>query len=73
MQVSETEDAVVLGGGTVGAGCGYSLRRSGLQPAILIEKRTLVDLTGLGLDRFDAAGNSRLGTDPIALPFPEHA
>jgi sarcosine oxidase subunit beta len=24
----------------------------------------------LGLDRFDAAGVSRLGTDPIALPFP---
>ena len=28
-------------------------------------------MTDLGLDRFDAAGHSRLGTDPIALPFPE--
>ena len=25
---------------------------------------------GVGLDRFDAAGRSRLATDPIALPFP---
>jgi sarcosine oxidase, subunit beta len=33
----------------------------------------VVDVTDLGLDRFDEAGNSRLGTDPIALPFPEHA
>jgi sarcosine oxidase subunit beta len=30
----------------------------------------LVDVTELGLDRFDAAGRSRLATDPIALPFP---
>ena len=34
---------------------------------------SVVDVADLGLDRFDAAGNSRLGTDPIALPFPEHA
>ena len=33
----------------------------------------VVDVADLGLDRFDAAGNSRLGTDPIALPFPEKA
>jgi len=33
----------------------------------------VVEVGDLGLDRFDAAGNSRLGTDPIALPFPEHA
>ncbi|HEX3493194.1 MAG TPA: FAD-binding oxidoreductase [Streptosporangiaceae bacterium] len=31
----------------------------------------VVDVTDLGLDRFDAAGHSKLGTDPIALPFPE--
>jgi sarcosine oxidase subunit beta len=30
----------------------------------------VVDTTQLGLDRFDEAGNSRLVTDPIALPFP---
>jgi sarcosine oxidase subunit beta len=31
----------------------------------------VVDVADLGLDRFDAAGHSRLATDPIALPFPE--
>jgi sarcosine oxidase subunit beta len=30
----------------------------------------LVDVTDLGLDRFDAEGRSRLEIDPIALPFP---
>jgi sarcosine oxidase, subunit beta len=39
----------------------------------LVGTTDVVDVSDLGLDRFDAAGNSRLGTDPIALPFPEHA
>jgi sarcosine oxidase, subunit beta len=30
----------------------------------------VTDVAALGLDRFDEAGNSKLGTDPIALPFP---
>src|SRR5712691_1973985 len=30
----------------------------------------VVDTSQLGLDRFDDQGNSRLATDPIALPFP---
>jgi sarcosine oxidase subunit beta len=33
----------------------------------------VVDVRDLGLDRFDAAGRSRLSTDPIALPFPVSA
>lgn len=33
----------------------------------------LIDVTELGLDRFDAKGRSRLATDPIALPFPVSA
>jgi sarcosine oxidase subunit beta len=33
----------------------------------------LVDVTDLGLDRFDEHGRSRLATDPIALPFPHTA
>jgi sarcosine oxidase, subunit beta len=33
----------------------------------------VVDTSALGLDRFDADGNSRLATDPIALPFPSGA
>ena len=32
-----------------------------------------LDLTDLGLDRFDADGNSRLAPEPISLPFPEYA
>jgi sarcosine oxidase subunit beta len=32
-----------------------------------------VDVTDLGLDRFDADGRSRLASDPIALPFPVRA
>jgi sarcosine oxidase subunit beta len=36
-----TADAVVVGGGTVGAWCAYFLRRSGLEQVVLLEKRTL--------------------------------
>jgi len=39
----------------------------------LTGRTDLVDVTDLGLDRFDAAGRSRLATDPIALPFPDSA
>ena len=34
-------------------------------------RSSVVDTADLGLDRFDEHGNSRLATDPIALPFPE--
>jgi sarcosine oxidase subunit beta len=40
---------------------------------ILHGETALIDLSELGLDRFDAEGRSRLATDPIALPFPETA
>ena len=33
----------------------------------------VVDVSDLGLDRFDSEGRSRLATDPIALPFPAEA
>ncbi len=39
--VSERADAVVVGGGTVGAWCAYFLRRSGLENVVLVEKDTL--------------------------------
>ncbi len=39
---------------------------------LVLEGRSdVVDTTDLGLDRFDAAGRSRLAPDPIALPFPD--
>src|SRR5580700_1151830 len=44
MDVSEpagTADAIVIGGGTVGAWCAYFLRRSGLDRVVLLEKRML--------------------------------
>jgi sarcosine oxidase, subunit beta len=33
----------------------------------------LIDVSELGLDRFDQAGRSRLAPDPVALPFPVEA
>ena len=39
----------------------------------LTGRSDVVDVTDLGLDRFDESGRSRLATDPIALPFPESA
>jgi sarcosine oxidase subunit beta len=32
---------------------------------------SVVDVSALGLDRFDEAGRSKLAADPIALPFPQ--
>src|SRR6202012_3055518 len=37
----DTADAVVVGGGTVGAWCAYFLRQAGLDQVVLLEKRTL--------------------------------
>ena len=37
----------------------------------LIGATDVLDVSSLGLDRFDEAGRSRLASDPIALPFPE--
>ncbi len=38
---------------------------------VLGGRSDVVDVGGLGLDRFDSRGHSRLAPDPIALPFPE--
>jgi sarcosine oxidase subunit beta len=37
---------------------------------VLRGRTELLDVSELGLDRFDADGRSRLTADPIALPFP---
>ena len=39
--IPRTADAVVVGGGTIGAWCGWFLRRSGLSRVVLVEARTL--------------------------------
>src|SRR5882724_7638540 len=40
-QAGDTADAVVVGGGTIGAWCAYFLRQSGVGRVILLDKRTL--------------------------------
>ena len=37
---------------------------------VLTGRTDLLDVSVLGVDRFDAEGRSRLAADPIALPFP---
>jgi sarcosine oxidase, subunit beta len=62
----------IASAGGAGMMWGPAVARSAADVA-LTGKSDVVDVADLGLDRFDAAGNSRLATDPIALPFPEHA
>src|ERR1700721_1822286 len=40
-ELPKTADAVVVGGGTVGAWCAYFLRRAGLPNVVLVEKGVL--------------------------------
>jgi sarcosine oxidase, subunit beta len=64
--------ATIAAAGGAGMMWGPAVARAAADVA-LSGKSDVVDVTELGLDRFDAAGNSKLGTDPIALPFPEYA
>ncbi|MGO8959919.1 MAG: NAD(P)/FAD-dependent oxidoreductase [Streptosporangiaceae bacterium] len=64
--------ATVAAAGGAGMMWGPAVARAAADVA-LTGRSDVVDVTDLGLDRFDAAGNSKLATDPIALPFPEHA
>ena len=70
-----TPDGSVVEGLTVASAGGHGMMWG---PAVarvaadlaLRGRTELIDVTDLGLDRFDAGGRSRLATDPIALPFP---
>ena len=62
----------VVSAGGAGMMWGPAVARAAADVA-LTGRSDVVDVTDLGLDRFDEAGNSKLGTDPIALPFPQHA
>jgi sarcosine oxidase subunit beta len=64
--------ATIASAGGAGMMWGPAIARAAADVA-LTGKSDVADVADLGLDRFDAAGNSRLGTDPIALPFPQHA
>jgi sarcosine oxidase, subunit beta len=63
---------VVASAGGAGMMWGPAVARAAADVA-LTGSSDVVDTAPLGLDRFDEDGNSRLATDPIALPFPAHA
>jgi sarcosine oxidase, subunit beta len=63
---------VVASAGGAGMMWGPAVARAAADVA-LTGSSGVVDTAALGLDRFDENGNSRLATDPIALPFPAHA
>jgi sarcosine oxidase subunit beta len=62
----------VASAGGAGMMWGPAVARAAADVA-LTGRSDVTEVADLGLDRFDEAGNSKLGTDPIALPFPEHA
>jgi sarcosine oxidase, subunit beta len=64
------EHVTVACAGGAGMMWGPGVARAAADVA-LTGKTDVIDVTSLGLDRFDEAGHSRLATDPIALPFPE--
>jgi sarcosine oxidase, subunit beta len=64
--------AVVASAGGAGMMWGPAVARAAADVG-LTGRSDVVDTAALGLDRFDEDGNSRLATDPIALPFPSHA
>jgi sarcosine oxidase, subunit beta len=64
--------ATVASAGGAGMMWGPAVARAAADVA-LTGSSDVVDTADLGLDRFDEHGNSRLATDPIALPFPQHA
>jgi sarcosine oxidase subunit beta len=69
---SVIEGVTVASAGGHGMMWGPGVARAAADLA-LTGRTEVVDVADLGLDRFDAAGRSRLATDPIALPFPEDA
>ena len=64
------DDVTVACAGGAGMMRGPGVARAAADVAITGSSDVL-DVSPLGLDRFDEAGHSRLATDPIALPFPE--
>jgi sarcosine oxidase subunit beta len=63
------EGVVVAAAGGHGMMWGPGISRAAVD--LLLRGRTdVLDVADLGLDRFDAAGRSRLVTDPVTLPYP---
>jgi sarcosine oxidase, subunit beta len=63
------EHVTVAGAAGAGMMWGPGLARATADVA-LTGASDVLDVSDLGLDRFDEAGRSRLATDPISLPFP---
>ncbi len=70
--LSRIKGVTVAGAGGAGMMWGPGVAKAAAEVA-LTGSSTVVDVTSLGLDRFDEAGRSKLATDPIALPFPVDA
>jgi sarcosine oxidase subunit beta len=73
-----TPDGAAIAGVTVASAGGHGMMWgpgvARVAADLALAGRTdLVDVSDLGLDRFDEHGRSRLATDPIALPFPVDA
>ena len=64
------EGVTVASAGGHGMMWGPARRPGRRRPRSSTGRTDLIDVTDLGLDRFDADGRSRLAADPIALPFP---
>ena len=71
-------DGSVIGGVTIAAAAGHGMMWgpgiARVAADLVVRGATdLIDVTDLGLDRFDEEGRSRLASDPVALPFPVSA
>jgi sarcosine oxidase subunit beta len=66
---SAMEGVTVASAGGAGMMWGPAVARASADLA-LTGRTDVADVAGLGLDRFDAAGRSKLAPDPVALPFP---
>jgi sarcosine oxidase subunit beta len=66
---SRIEGVIVAAAGGHGMMWGPGIARAAAD--LLVRGRTdVVDVTDLGMDRFDEHGRSRLATDPVTLPYP---
>ncbi len=68
-------DGSVIGGAWLALAAGHGMMWgpgvARVAADIIVRGRTeIIDVTDLGLDRFDAEGRSRVASDPIALPYP---
>ncbi len=69
-RASGLDSVTVASAGGAGMMWGPGVARAAADVALTGSSEVL-DVSPLGLDRFDEEGHSRLATDPIALPFPE--